>query len=69
MEELGYFQACPVEVDRDPPLGATQRYPVFLREMYEPAWSKAQPKRIESDSTRFMTMVAEIMLFFPPKAL
>lgn len=30
---------------------------------------KVHVKRMSSDSTRFMAMAAEIMLFFPPKAL
>lgn len=46
----------------------TKGYCVFMSNALTCS-GKVHVKRMGSDSTRFMAMAAEIMLFFPPKAL
>lgn len=46
----------------------TKGYCVFMSNALTCS-GKVHVKRMGSDSTRFMVMAAEIMLFFPPKAL
>lgn len=68
----------------DPPAGApspryslllsrskqnTKGYCVFYMSNALTCSGKVHVKRMGSDSTRFMAMAVEIMLFFPPKAL
>lgn len=47
----------------------TKGYCVFYMSNALTCSGKVHVKRMGSDSTRFMAMAAEIMLFFPPKAL
>lgn len=47
----------------------TKGYCVFYMSNALTCYGKVHVKRMGSDSTRFMAMATEIMLFFPPKAL